>query len=183
MLLLLPNLAKAEAEFGFDMNIPFALTGIDSGRYWVAGTVSAANSNSRFEVAMPFFLHQHTYDPDYCCIVNIKRFDVQLRAFENTKRQGLYFGLIARHSSVMGRDFVNHNKAISYSRVGAGAVLGFRTMFKKRFYWGANLNIGRFFSDGTLLAHGDEGPVFFSPSDNGSDAFFNIELLKAGIRF
>jgi len=179
----LPAYSLDRPIIGIDLNVPQAIKSLTSDQKYIAGTISVANPTSRYELAMPFFLYDYTFDADACCIVKLERFDLQLRVFNNRLRHGFYYGIIARRSSVSGMEYFDHTTPASYDRVGVGVVLGFKQIYFDRVYWGANLNVGQFLSEAELLADGSRDAAFFIPSENGSSEFFNIEFLKLGIRF
>lgn len=183
LLIAFPNWVKANTEFGFDFNLPNALAGISDGQNYISGTLTAAKKSSRYEMAMPFFYYEYTHNPEICCIVDIRRIDLQLRSYRNNLRQGGYFGLTLRHSSVSGNDYFETERPVSYSRFGLGIVLGYKREVFNRIFWGANVNIGSYLSDGDVLASGDNTAILIGPTDNGSDVFLNIEFLKLGVRF
>ncbi len=178
-----PNWVKANTEFGIDFNIPSALAGIADGQHYISGTLTAAKKSSRYELAMPFFFNEHTHNPDICCILDIRRIDLQLRSFKNNLRQGGYFGVTVRRSSVSGYDYFETERPVAYSRYGLGVVLGYKKEYFDRIFWGTNLNFGRFLSDGDTLASGDNTAIIIGPTDNGAEVFLNIEFLKLGVRF
>jgi len=182
---MIPNWAKADPEFGFDFNIPSALSGISDGQAYISGTFTAAKDASRYEFAVPFFINEHTNDPEERFVVDVRRVDLQLRSFRNVRRTGSYFGVTLRSSYVSGinLELNDSDRRTSYNRFGLGVVFGYRREVFGRFFWGANVNVGKFLSNGDDLAASEYGAGFIGPNDNGSAGFFNIEFLKVGIRF
>lgn len=172
-----------KSNFGADFNFIGALVNADSGQPHIAGTLTFAKKKSKVELAFPFFYTQFTYDPAICCEVHIKRIDAQLRMYSRDNQTGLYFGVLARYTDLIGRDWDNNNEQLSFSRRGLGIVVGFKTLVYKNIYWGSNIHYGEFFDEGHLLADGTTDYGIFGPLDYEGDLFMNIELLKIGVRF
>ena len=169
---------------GVDFNFVSALLTADSGQPHIAGTLTYAKKERNWELAFPFFYTQFTNDPAICCEVHIKRVDVQLRRYFRKNQLGPYIGLLVRHSDLLGRNRNNFNERISFSRTGIGTVVGVRALLYKNLYWGSNLHVGTFLNEGRLLADGTDAFFSFGPSEvDSSELFFNIELLKVGLRF
>jgi hypothetical protein len=175
------NEPLAGRKFGVELNI-FRLLLMDKALS-LSGSFSLFGANRHAEVAFPVYYS----NPDDPMDLNDLTVDCHYRYFLGNTQNGMYLSGFARFAHLDGYPgdndpFDSDGSAaggrILEDKIGAGVGIGYRRFSYKGLYWGASLNLGRYFIGkndrfyGSLLSYDDDNEIIV-----------DIEFLKFGWAF
>lgn len=175
------NAPLTDKNFGIELNI-FRLLLIDKA-VSLSGTFSMFGINRHAEIAFPVYYS----NPDDPMDLSALTVDCHYRYFLGNTQNGMYLSGFARFAHLDGYPGDNslyHSEGtaaegrISENKIGAGVGIGYRKFSYKGLYWGASLNLGRYFIGKNDRFYGN-----FLSYDDDNEIIIDVEFLKFGWAF
>lgn len=171
----------ADKAYGVEFNPGYLLLSSASDDIVLSGGFSLFSVNRSAEIAFPVYYRVSTDSKDD---VSMFILDAQFRRFLGDHQNGFFLSGGLRYARLSGKEDLDGipivdlgpaGKDATANKFGATFGIGYRYFSKSGFYWGASLNVGRYFTDTDINIrniHLDDGK-----------ALFDVELLKIGYAF
>ena len=175
------NAPLADKNFGVELNI-FRLLLMDKA-VSLSGGFSLFGVGRHAEIAFPIYYS----NPENPMDLNELTVDCHYRYFLGNTQNGMYLSGFARFARLEGypgdnnlfhSDGTSGEGRISENKIGAGVGIGYRKFSYRGLYWGASLNLGRYFI-------GENGRFYGSwlSYDDDNEIIIDVEFLKFGWAF
>lgn len=171
----------ANKSYGVEFNPAYLLLSSASDDIVLSGGFSLFSVNRNAEIAFPVYYRVSTDRQDDISVLTL---DAQFRRFLGDHQNGFFLSGGLRYARLSGKedldgipfiDLGGTGTDVTANKIGAMFGIGYRYFSKSGFYWGASLNVGRYFTDTDINIqniHLDDGK-----------ALFDVELLKIGYAF
>jgi hypothetical protein len=175
------NAPLTDKNFGIELNI-FRLLLMDKA-VSLSGSFSIFSVNRHAEIAFPVYFS----NPDDPMDLSDLTVDCHYRYFLGNTQNGMYLSGFARFAHLDGYPGDNslyHSEGtaaenrIIENKIGAGVGIGYRKFSYKGLYWGASLNLGRYFFGKNDRFYGSSLSY-----DDDNEIIIDVEFLKFGWAF